>query len=270
MSTALSYLVIGLIAVGVYVTDLLDGRARWSGEDAPRAWAKAAGSGDIFSMGAREIAYWGDPKARYSKYATRAKRDPVAVVIHHTAVKPVKNLVNYGHISDPNRGGASFGYHFYIGRDGHIVQGAPLSRRTNHIKFKTNKRRKPTALHLWSGNTIAVTLVGACDPLMRPRWRDWHECSDEFISKAQLEAGLAVVRALQFQFGIKCAEVYGHGDLQIDRQSFEGEQLSRLAREGCEAGETIPEAGFRESSGSQKPIAATNEAAMGKQASSGS
>jgi phage terminase large subunit-like protein len=269
-SMALSYLVIGLVALSVYVTDLLDGRARWSGEAAPQAWIKSAGSGDIFAMGARDIVYWGDPKAKYSRYATRSKRTPVAIVVHHTAVKPVQNLVNYGHISDPNRGGASFGYHFYIGRDGNIVQGAPLSRRTNHIKFKTNKMRREMARHLWSGNTIAITLVGACDPLMRPRWRDWGECSDEFVSKAQLEAGLAVIRALQFQFSMKCDEVYGHGDLQFDRESFEGLRLSRLARAGCAAENVGPEVVVRESVASPKPKTGTREAAVGKQTSNGS
>jgi hypothetical protein len=42
-----------------------------------------------------------------------------------------------------------------------------------------------------------------------------------------------VIRALQARYGMRCTEVYGHGDLQTDRQSFEGYRLSRLARAAC-------------------------------------
>ncbi|MGI9479339.1 MAG: peptidoglycan recognition protein family protein, partial [Hyphomicrobiaceae bacterium] len=185
-------------------------------------------------------------------------RKPVAVVVHHTSAKPVKNLVTYGHVGDASRGGASFGYHFYVGRDGHIVQGAPLGRRTNHIKFKTNKQRRGTAKHLWSGNTIGVSLVGGCDPLMRPDWRVWRRCSEEFVTKAQLRAGLAVIRALQAKFEMHCAAVFGHGDLQFDRRSFEGVRLSRLARRVCaiEAAEEVVEAAV--AARPPKPVAVSN------------
>lgn len=232
-SSGLSVFVMLLAGVAGYVTHVLGTRAIWSGEAAPNAWRAAADPDDVFAVDGRTIAYWGDPDARYSSYATRKRRPPVAIVVHYTAAKPVKNLVAYGHMSDANRGGASFGYHFYIGRDGEIVQGAPLSRRTNHIKFKTNKMRRETAQHLWSGNTIAVTLVGGCDPLMRPRWGEWQRCSEEFVTGAQLEAGMAVIEALQAKFELRCEEVYGHGDLQFDRESFEGFRLSRMVRAGC-------------------------------------
>jgi hypothetical protein len=33
---------------------------------------------------------------------------------------------------------------------------------------------------------------------------------------------------------MQCMEVYGHGDLQTDRQNFEGYRLSRLARAACD------------------------------------
>ena len=240
-SAALSCLMLIFGAIGIALTLHLDGRATWSGDASPVNWAEVAKADDVFEISGHKIAYWGDPNAVYSKYATRKRRKPIAIVVHHTGVKPVKNLVTYGHVSDANRGGASFGYHFYIGRNGHIVQGAPLSRRTNHIKFKTNKQRRDTAKHLWSGNTIGVSLVGGCDPLMRPDWNAWRRCTEEFITKRQLRAGLAVIRALQAKFGMKCEDVYGHGDLQFDRQNFEGVRLSRLARRVCqleEANET--------------------------------
>ena len=233
-STALSWLAILVVAGGFAFQKFLDGRARWSGEASPAAWLAAASLDDRMILEGREITYWGNPEARYSRYATRSKTKPIAIVVHYTSAKPVRNLVDYGHRRDMGRGGASFGYHFYVGRDGEIVQGAPLSRRTNHIKFRTNPRRTETARYLWSGNTIGVSLVGGCDPLMRPNWRAWHLCSEEFVSDEQLEAGLAVIRALQTRYGMSCLEVYGHGDLQTDRRNFEGYRLSRLARAACD------------------------------------
>jgi N-acetyl-anhydromuramyl-L-alanine amidase AmpD len=233
-STALSWLTILVVAGGFAFQKFLDGRARWSGEAAPAAWLAAASSDDRMILEGREITYWGNPEARYSRYATRSKKKPVAIVVHYTSAKPVRSLVDYGHRRDMGRGGASFGYHFYIGRDGAIVQGAPLTRRTNHIKFRTNPRRTETARYLWSGNTIGVSLVGGCDPLMRPNLETWRYCSEEFVTAKQLEAGLAVIRALQARYGMRCTEVYGHGDLQTDRQNFEGYRLSRLARAECD------------------------------------
>jgi len=233
-SIALSWVTIFVVAAGLAFQSFLDRRARWSGEAAPGAWLAAAKADDRLELAGREIAYWGNPEARYSRYATRSKKRPVAIVVHYTSAKPVKSLVDYGHMRDMGRGGASFGYHFYVGRDGGIVQGAPLSRRTNHIKFRTNPRRTETARYLWSGNTIGVSLVGGCDPLMRPNFRTWRYCSEEFVTERQLQAGLAVIQALQVRYGMRCEEVYGHGDLQTDRQSFEGYRLSRLARAGCD------------------------------------
>ncbi|MBU2532249.1 MAG: N-acetylmuramoyl-L-alanine amidase [Alphaproteobacteria bacterium] len=232
LSLLMVFVALGLLAVTLY----LDGEATWDGGNAPPTWRTAAAEGDIFRVSGYDIAYWGDPTGVYSRYATRSKRLPVAIVVHHTAVKPVKSLVQYGHVNDANRGGA-FGYHFYVGRDGSIVQGAPLSRRTNHIKFMNHQKRTSVGRHLWSGNTIGVSLVGGCDPIMRPASLTLSDCSDEFITQAQLKAGLDVIRSLQAHFAMACEEVYGHGDLQVDRQNFEGLRLSRLARVVCTAEE---------------------------------
>jgi len=239
-SSGLSYSAVILILVFVCVTVSFHHRATWSGEAAPDTWTTQAKHDDIFVVPGREVAYWGRPDVPYSKYATKKRRKPIAVVVHHTRVRPVKSLVTYGHYSDPSRGGAAFGYHFYVGREGHIVQGAPLSRRTNHIKFSNNKQRRKTARHLWSGNTIAVSLVGGCDALLRPDWRAWQSCTEEYITEKQLKAGLAVVRSLQAKFGMKCSAVYGHGDLQFDREGFEGTRLSRLARRVCRLEQPAP------------------------------
>ena len=232
-SQSISYAVLVSILTLVAVAHVLDQRARWSGDPAPLLWLRAAKSGDKLDVPGYDVAYWGNPDARYSKYATRRRKKPRAIVVHYTSARPVRALVEYGHRSDPMRGNASFGYHFYIGRDGNIVQGAPLSRRTNHIKFFRNPKRTDVAKYLWSGNTIGVSLIGGCDPLMRPNWKNWRHCTDEYTTKAQLKAGLAVIHALQSRYKMKCPEVYGHGDLQTDRLPFEGYRLSRLARKSC-------------------------------------
>jgi N-acetyl-anhydromuramyl-L-alanine amidase AmpD len=212
----------------------LDGRARVADVAPPAVWVEAAKPHQRFEMAGREVAYWADPNARYGIHATRKKAAPVAIVIHYTRVRPVLDVVAYGHLRDFSRGGHSYGYHFYIGRGGGIVQGAPLSRRTNHIKSSARPQRKAVARHLWSGNTIGIALIGGCDSLLMPNWWRQRGCSGEYVTRAQLGAGLAVIRALQARFDIACEEVYGHGDLQTDRARFEGATLTRLARAGCD------------------------------------
>jgi hypothetical protein len=229
---------------------LLTDRGGLAERPPPANWREMAPAHDVLAVEDREIIYWGRPNARYSGYATRYKRQPVAIVVHHTVPKDPLALVNYGHNSDPARGNASFGYHFYIARDGRIFQGAPLSRRTNHVKYFENKNRTGTAKHIWSGNTIGVSLVGACDPWRSPLEGKLFQCAEETISNAQLEAGLAVVKALQVRFGMDCKEVWAHGELQVDRQTFEGESLTKLARAQCALPVRKPTA---EAKGAKKP-----------------
>jgi len=222
-----------LAILAILSADFLEERALLSDESAPAEWAKAAAPDDRLEVPGHKIAYWGKPDARYSNYATRGRKKPVGVVVHFTRVRPVLSMVRYGHMRDRSRGGASFGYHFYVGRDGAIVQGAPLGKRTNHIKSAKKPQRTGIARHLWSGNTIAVTMVGGCDRLLRPnRW--WStNCSGEFLTQSQRRAGLALIRAIQNRYEIPCAEVYGHGILQTDRDDFEGASLTGHARSTC-------------------------------------
>ncbi|MEL6921181.1 MAG: peptidoglycan recognition family protein [Pseudomonadota bacterium] len=229
-----------LFALALSVWFYMADRAGWFDPIAPDGWGRAANRNDILKIPDYKVAYWGKPDAQYSIYATRGRRPPRAIVVHFNYPKSLYALVKYGHAQDFSRGGGSFGYHFYIGRSGKVVQGAPLSVRTNHIKSARKPQRTAIARHLWSGNTIGVSLVGACNPLRSPKWGNWKRCARETPSPEQLEAGLAVVRALQTRFNLECAEVYGHGDLQTDRDTFEGRTLSRLARDLCaEATETV-------------------------------
>ena len=223
------FMILLVISTGAY----LETRARLAAIEPPQDWAEKAKPSELLSVPGWKVAYWGDPDAGYAKFATRRKKKPVAIVVHFTKVVPVLAVLRYGHLKDFSRGGGSYGYHFYVGRGGGIAQGAPLSKRTNHIKSKRRRQRTKTAKHLWSGNTIAVSLVGGCDWLLRPKWRGSAACSAEYSTEAQLKAGLAVIRALQERYDIPCKEVYGHGQLQTDRQNFEGGMLTRIARGTC-------------------------------------
>ncbi len=234
--TTASYFSIGSLAIFVGLPMLwmeLDGRARLAAILPPPEWAAHATPEDRLEVPGYEIAYWADPNARYSVTGSKRKNKPVAIVVHYTTVQPVLEVVDYGHRPDFSRGGHVYGYHFYLGRGGGIAQGAPLTMRTNHIKSSHHPQRRPTASHLWSGNTIGISLIGGCDPLLRPNWRRWGRCGGEYITPAQLRAGLALVHAIQKRFGIACDQVYGHGDLQTDRASYEGATLTRLSRATC-------------------------------------
>ncbi len=233
-AAALAHSVAPLIAITFFATDYLDDRARMANEPAPAAWLTGAKEDDRLIVAGLPIAYWGKPDARYSNYATKGKEKPVGIVVHFTRAKPVLWMVKYGHVQDKSRGGASFGYHFYIGRDGKVAQGAPLSKRTNHIKSTKRKERTQIARHLWSGNTIGISMVGGCDRLLRPNaWWRVTNCSDEFLTDAQFKSGRALIKAIQERYNMRCREVYGHGELQTDRDNFEGATLTRRVRADC-------------------------------------
>ncbi|MEM7775205.1 MAG: peptidoglycan recognition family protein [Pseudomonadota bacterium] len=229
VSAVLAVAMAVVVAVVLFVLE----RAGWFDPDPPAIWRQEAGKDDILTIDGHDVIYWGKPDARYSRYATRSKKKPRGIVVHFTFPKRPSDIVRYGHQRDYGRGGASFGYHFYVGSTGRIYQGAPLSRRTNHIKFSKNARRTATAKHLWSGNTIGISMVGGCNPMLAPVRGNPYKCSRETVSGAQLNAGLAIIRKLREQFDIPCREVYGHGELQTDRWTFEGQTLTRLARADC-------------------------------------
>ena len=228
-------LTILFVAFGVLISGLFfAGRATLAAFPAPPSdWASSAAATDLLNLAGYTIPYWGKPDAPYGVTATKRKTRPRAVIVHFTRAKPVLNMVKYGHARDFSRGGGSYGYHFYVGRGGRIAQGAPLSKRTNHIKPTYRKQRTKTARHLWSGNTIGISLIGGCDPIMEFEFfREWG-CSGEYLTRAQRRAGLDLIRAIQAKFDIPCGEVYGHGELQTDRRNFEGKTLTDMARASC-------------------------------------
>ena len=192
----------------------------------PDEWRAKARQGDVLHVPGIPVAYWGNPDATYGERVTDAKRAFAGIVIHFTDETPALRLVKYGHSSDPTRGGASYGYHFYIDPDGRVLQGAPLSVRTNHVKPTTAQVRREAGAHLDGTNSIGVSLIGACRGA-------FYACTSEKPTATQLAVGMAVVRSLQRRFKIKCGAVFGHGELQTDRRSFEGITLAAQVRAGC-------------------------------------
>lgn len=199
---------------------------------APTHFEDRAHPGDILTVDGLPMFYWGDPAAHYGVRATEDAAEFEAVVIHYTADKPILELVAYQHNGDPDRGG-SYGYHFYVDRYGRVVQGAPLSVRTNHIKPSGHKRRKSVGAHLSSANSVGVTIVGGCKLPPGPRSATM-SCQGETMTQAQFEAAFITAVAVMAAYGIHCKEVYGHGDLQHDRMKFEGHKVSRAIRRACE------------------------------------
>jgi hypothetical protein len=203
----------------------------WPPRDPPTAWLSAARGSDVLAVQGLQVAYWGRPDAPYGSKVSRNAKTPAAVIVHFTDETPATKLVEYGHKADPSRGGSAFGYHFYIDRAGRILQGAPLSMRTNHIKPSHASERISATTHLDSANTIGISLIGACrSPALSPIT---YRCTNETPSSAQIESGLAVIAALQSRYTIPCGAVFGHGELQTDRKSFEGQTLSQLHRRRC-------------------------------------
>lgn len=223
------------IELGAYWPTMPDWR-QWTiprpwkaAQPGPAKWLAAAHPDDVLAVPGYPVAFWGDPNARYGSDASSRRQAPVAVVVHYTAPRALLNMVRYGHSGDAQRGGASYGYHVYVDRDGRIAQGAPLGRRTNHVKPVGHNERKPYGSHVWNANSVSVSMVGGC--ALRPGSAITERCSREDLSHEQLEAGLAVVLALMKRFGIPCTSVYGHGELQKDREPFEGFTIATEIRE---------------------------------------
>lgn len=164
-----------------------------------------------------------DDKAGYGRAATRQAKPFQGIVVHHTGGdKGVEDMVKYGHTTDPERGG-SFGYHFYIDRDGTIYQAAPMDRRTNHIKDPEHRRRKDGG-DLSNANSIGISLVAPGSGKETPE---------------QIDAAQRLAHSLARNYNIDVSKIVGHGDLQTDREAGEGSAVTKLLRGGAapEAGE---------------------------------
>jgi len=129
----------------------------------------------------------------YSIGATAAAEPFENIVVHHTGDElSFDQFVEIGHEYDPGRGGY-FGYHFYVGPDGQIVQGAPLTVRTNGIL--------PYPSVFRNANTIHVAMTGT---------QDTH-------TPAQIAAASDLVGALADDFFVLGNRIASHGNIQANR-----------------------------------------------------
>ena len=173
----------------------------------PQTAPQAAPSDDLVQLASLDITDMSNPEFHYGRTATANAKPFRGMVVHHTADKPIENLVQYGQTVDAERGGA-FGYHYYIGKDGQIIQGAPLDKRTNHIKGPGHSARRGD-VDLSNSDALGISLVGA-----------EHGATPEQLASAE-----RLAKALMAEHGITPENIYGHGDLQTDRQHTEGAEL---------------------------------------------
>lgn len=196
-------------------------------EKPPEAWAILPAHERLHVPG-YAVSYWTNPMAQYGEDATDKAKPFVGIVTHYTRPGPVLNFVKYGHSRDFSRGGNSFGYHFYVDEFGRIAQGAPLSKRTNHMRKIGHRTRRSAGSHVDSSNSVGVVMTGAC--VLEDEESKKTRCISESLTEPQRRAGMAVIRALQDRFNVPCEAIWGHGELQTSRSSFEGEALAVAAR----------------------------------------
>ncbi|MBJ3777470.1 N-acetylmuramoyl-L-alanine amidase [Acuticoccus mangrovi] len=164
-----------------------------------------------------KISYKGDAGCPYGIVATQGRRPFTGIILHHT--QPGKSAawyVRYQIDGDSDRGG-HFGYHFYIGEDGTVLQGAPLDKRTNHISSKADIRRS-IGSHLRNSNAIGVSFVGAGFP------------SGSKPTPFQEAAAEVLVYALADHYEIPFDSVFGHGEIQRNRMASEGRDVAQRIR----------------------------------------
>lgn len=168
-------------------------------------------------QGALHIEYRGSDTCPYGRSATRNKRPFDAIVLHHNKQGVSADaLVRYQINGDATRGG-HFGYHFYIAPDGHIIQGAPLTMRSNHVKPSNHSKRRALGRHASNANAIGVSCTGAGWPDFRP-------------TAAQIAALDMLVPALQDTYDVPAQHIYGHGEIQTDRHETEGTSVAKRMR----------------------------------------
>lgn len=196
-------------------TDFARGKGRPASNAVPAA-APAVGPGreesGRFMVEGLDIKDRVDPNAQYGRAATADAQPFTGIVLHHTGGDGADKFIKYGQSVDRERGGA-FGYHFYIDKDGSIYQGAPMDARTNHVKPPSARERRD-ATGLANENAIGISLLGSG--------------GDE--TPQQLAAVKQLADSLSQTYGIAGNRIVGHGDLQHDRQSREGQAALKAIR----------------------------------------
>lgn len=180
---------------------------------APAQPAAPAPEGETLVAEGVNIQYRPGPEGfTYGNTATANARPFRGIVMHHAGIDDLNTAVAYGHRRDEGRGGA-FGYHFYIDRDGTVVQAAPLSARTNHIKAPGHQHRRDQ-FDISNADAVGIAIIGSSD---NP-------------TPAQVRAAQGLAAALQSRYGFGTSAIVGHGELQSDRQAGEGATIVRAIR----------------------------------------
>ncbi len=175
------------------------------------------------------IIHKGGASLPYGVTATKRAKPFKGIISHHPASAKgasVAGLIKYINTPRPPNG-YMFGYHFVIDTDGTIYQAAPLTKRTNHIKtprkpliYNEGKRESPrnsVAPHLTNANTIGICFhLASHRPNMAP-------------TELQTRAGKRLIKVLEKVYNVSLA-VYGHGEIQTDKQPQEGRVFAELTR----------------------------------------
>ena len=120
------------------------------------------------------------------------------IIYHWDSVPDPIRTIKYGQKVDSNRG-FDPGYHFYIDRDGNVLQGAPLDRVTNHIKNGTNGTT--------NANAIGIVMAGVSD--------------NTPPTEAQLQKAVELGGELQKIYKVPSTNIYGHGEVNPGHRSKE-------------------------------------------------
>jgi muramidase (phage lysozyme) len=174
-----------------------------------RAPQMATANADVFAAPGLNINYVGDPKLSYGRTATANAKPFDSLVVHHTATPDIDSALSLLRKGDPARGGQSFGYHFYVDKDGSITQGAPLSARTNHVAGSTGFN---------NASAIGISLVGSGE-----------------TTPAQEQAAAALGQRLATTFGIQPTRIAAHGEIDKGHQENEGRSLAEQIRASVSA-----------------------------------
>jgi predicted chitinase len=139
--------------------------------------------------------------SKYKKKGTPLKSQKY-FILHHTAgrgsAQDVINILN-------NREEGALGVQYIIDEDGNLFRGLPAGTVGAHVSGK-NRRGGPSDLS--NSNTEGVEIVGA---------------DDTKITLNQCRTALKLIRSL----GYSKSSVYGHGDIQSNKQRSEGATCKR-------------------------------------------
>ncbi len=146
--------------------------------------------------------------------AARAPGDIDTVVIHCTELPDLATARGYGErVLYPASGTGNSG-HYYIDRDGAVVEYVEPSRVAHHTRG-------------WNARSIGIELVNT------GRWPDWldsrRQAMDEAYTEAQVESLVALLRDLCERIP-SLARIAGHEDLDLDEVEASDDPTLKVRR----------------------------------------